>query len=341
MSITIRDVAREAGVSITTVSHALNGFPEVAQDTRRRVRETADRLGYIPNINGRNLASKYGYRIALLLPGMADRTRRDTTTFRRMQGVCAYCAEHEIEVSVYTGDPGQTAYSQFCKSHAVQGAILAEGCAEECLDDLMEMPVPFVAMDLECLTDKNCGVDIDQMAAAAELTEYLIDRGHTDILVLAGSRDRAEYVERIKGVMAAMDRAGHPLKRRDILYCGSSEDIKDERGREQAAYRRMKEYLAVEARGTCTAVMCLDDHLALGAGKAIREAGIQIPKELSLTGFGGSTLGEYTEPPLTTLKWDPYDCGYGAARLLHGRMLDQQVKADPVPYRIAVRGSVR
>ena len=342
MSITIKDVAREAGVSTATVSHALNGFPEVAEETRRRVRETADRLGYVPNINGRNLASKCGYRIALLLSGMADRNWRDTTTFRRMQGVCAYCAEHEIEVAVYAVDPGQLTYSQFCRSHAVQGAILMGGCAgEECLDDLMEMPVPFVAMDLECLTDKNCGISIDQMAAAAELTEYLIGRGHTDILVLAGSRESAECVERLRGVMAAMERAEHPLQHTDILYCGSAETVMDEMGREQAGYRRMQEYLAEEGAGTHTAVLCLDDFLALGAGKAIREAGIRIPQELSLTSFAATILGEYTDPPLTTMEWDPYDCGYGAAELLHGRMQNKPVKASPVPCRIVVRGSVR
>ena len=342
MKINIKDVAREAGVSITTVSHALNGYPEVAQETRNRVKETADRLGYFPNINGRNLARKGGYRMAMIISGILERNVRDTTTFREMQGVYAYCSDHDLEVAVYARDPEKITYSQFCRRYALEGAILSGRYTDSTeLEDLMKISIPFVAMDMECLTGQAEGITIDNAAAAAAITRYLQNHGHSKILLVTGSLDCAGQAERMMGVMAAMDQAEIPLQQEDILHCGNAEGEHDETRMEPSAYRSMKEYLDQNGAGRHTAILCLDDFLALGVRKAILEAGYRIPEDFSLTGFGGSILGEYIEPALTTVEWDPFDIGYAAAELLHGRMRNKMVDSTVIPYRIAARDSVK
>ena len=114
MAVTIRDVAREAGVSVATVSHALTGYTDISVKTRQKIQETARRLGYQPNVNGRNLASKKSNRIALIIPDLLKRERKDNITFRMIQGVYGYCSSHGLEVAVYAHDPEEMTYRQFC-----------------------------------------------------------------------------------------------------------------------------------------------------------------------------------------------------------------------------------
>lgn len=343
MAVTIRDVAREAGVSITTVSHALTGYPDVARKTREKIEEAAHRLGYQPNINGRNLASKRSNRIALIIADLLEREPRDHTTFRMIQGVYSYCSTHDLEVAVYAQDPKEMTYSQFCRCHAVEGALLSDMRAGDAdLADLMEMPIPFVAMNVEFL-EPGQNISIDNTAAAADMTRLLLKNGHRKILVAVGPQDSIEQADRMIGVLAAVEQAELSLQEEDILCCDPGEQAQlSPSGEEQQAYRKMKEYLSCYGAGRHTAVLCFGDYMALGVRKAIREAGYRIPEDFSLTGFGGSVIGEYMEPALTTVEWDPLDCGYAAAELLHRRM--QRTAAEqgsPVPYRIVDRDSVK
>ena len=104
----------------------------------------------------------------------------------------------------------------------------------------------------------------------------------------------------------------------------------------------MKEYLSHYGTGHHTAVLCFSDYLAFGIKRAIREAGYRIPEDFSLTGFGDSSIGEYMEPALTTVEWDPLDCGYAAAKLLHERMRQKKdTEKSFILYRIAGRDRKR
>lgn len=341
MAVTIRDVAREAGVSTATVSHALTGYPEISQKTKQKVLETVHRLGYQPNINGRNLASKKSNRIALIIPDLLKRERRDYTTFRMIQGVYSYCSNYNLEVAVYAHEPAQMTYSQFCQSHTVEGILISDMNIEDPdINELMEIPIPFVAMNTECLTPEQ-SIGIDNTAAAADMTRLLLKNGHCKILVVAGSQGSVEQADRMIGVLSAMEQEELSLQEEDLLdwVCEETEDpiARDE----QQAYRKMKEYLSHYGTGRHTAVLCFSDYMAFGVRKAIREAGYRIPEDFSLTGFGDSIIGEYMEPALTTVEWDPLDCGYAAAELLHKRMSQKKVtEKNFIPYLITVRDSV-
>ena len=341
MAVTIRDVAREAGVSVATVSHALTGYTDISAKTRQKIQETARRLGYQPNVNGRNLASKRSNRIALIIPDLLKRDRRDQTTFRMIQGVYSYCSSHSLEVAVYAHDPAEMTYSQFCQSHAVEGILISDMKTEDPnLQELMEIPIPFVAMNTECLPLKQ-SIGIDHTAAAADMARVLLKNGHRKILVAAGSRGSVEQADRMIGVLSAMDQANLPLQEEDLLDWTGGEAEDADTVDEQQAYRKMKEYLSRYGTGRHTAVLCFSDCMAFGVKKAIREAGYRIPEDFSLTGFGGSIIGEYMEPALTTVEWDPLDCGYAAAKLLHERMRQKKdAERNFIPYRIAVRDSV-
>lgn len=173
MAVTIRDVAREAGVSVATVSHALTGYTDISVKTRQKIQETARRLGYQPNVNGRNLASKKSNRIALIIPDLLKRERKDNITFRMIQGVYGYCSSHGLEVAVYAHDAEKMTYRQFCESHAVEGILISDMITEDQrLQELMEIPVPFVAMHSECLAPEQ-RIGMDNAAAAADMDVIL------------------------------------------------------------------------------------------------------------------------------------------------------------------------
>ena len=173
------------------------------------------------------------------------------------------------------------------------------------------------------------------------MTRLLLKNGHRKILVVAGSQGSVEQADRMIGVLSAMEQEELSLQEEDLLdwVCEETEDpiARDE----QQAYRKMKEYLSHYGTGRHTAVLCFSDYMAFGVRKAIREAGYRIPEDFSLTGFGDSIIGEYMEPALTTVEWDPLDCGYAAAELLHKRMSQKKVtEKNFIPYLITVRDSV-
>ncbi|MFR8017674.1 MAG: LacI family DNA-binding transcriptional regulator [Clostridiaceae bacterium] len=223
MAVTIRDVAREAGVSVATVSHALTGYTDISVKTRQKIQETARRLGYQPNVNGRNLASKKSNRIALIIPDLLKRERKDNITFRMIQGVYGYCSSHGLEVAVYAHDPEEMTYRQFCESHAVEGILISDLITEDQrLQELMEIPVPFVAMHSECLAPEQ-RIGMDNAAAAADMTRYLLKNGHRKILVAAGSEGSMEQADRMIGVLSAMGQENLSLCRKKISWTGDRE----------------------------------------------------------------------------------------------------------------------
>ena len=225
----------------------------------------------------------------------------------------------------------------------MEGILISDLITEDQrLQELMEIPVPFVAMHSECLAPEQ-RIGMDNAAAAADMTRYLLKNGHRKILVAAGSEGSMEQADRMIGVLSAMGQENLSLQEEDILDWGQGEAGEDATitGEEQQAYRKMKEYLSHYGTGHHTAVLCFSDYLAFGIKRAIREAGYRIPEDFSLTGFGDSSIGEYMEPALTTVEWDPLDCGYAAAKLLHERMRQKKdTEKSFIPYRIAGRDSV-
>ena len=152
-------------------------------------------------------------------------------------------------------------YRQFCESHAVEGILISDLITEDQrLQELMEIPVPFVAMHSECLAPEQ-RIGMDNAAAAADMTRYLLKN-----VVAAGSEGSMEQADRMIGVLSAMGQENLSLQEEDILDWGQGEAGEDATitGEEQQAYRKMKEYLSHYGTGHHTAVLCFSDYLAFG-----------------------------------------------------------------------------
>lgn len=334
---TIKDVARESKVSIGTVSRAFNGYQDISADTKARIFKVAGKLGYSPNVNAKSLSSKVSPNMGLIVSGFLDSDKRNGFVLSLLKGTYKFASEHEIEVALYTLDTElqkKKSYEQFCTEHSIYGAVLSGVSTDDpYFNELVRAGLPCVLIDAYIKGKGLCCVSIDNVKAAQEMTEYLLDHHHKKIVIVQGKKEAEVNNYRIAGIYAAFSRRGMELTREQILTCGF---------RETVAYEKVKEYITQHKTGGATAFMCLSDVMALGTLRAISELGYSVPEDFSVTGFDGIPIASYTTPTLTTIEQDMEEIGYKAAEVLQELRKDPSVsKSVYVPYRFIERNSVR
>lgn len=334
---TIRDVAKEAKVSIGTVSRAFNEYQDISSETKANVMKVARRLGYTPNVNAKSLSSKVSSNMGLIVSGFLDSDKRNGFVLSLLKGTYRFAFEHDLEVALYTLDAEQQkqkSYEQFCAEHSIFGAVLSGVATNDSyFGELVKAGMPCVLIDAYIRGEGLCCVSIDNVKAAEEMAEYLLDANHTKIVIVQGKKEAEVNNYRIAGIYAAFSRRGMELSRDQILTGEFRETI---------AYEQVKAYLEEHGKKGATAFMCLSDVMALGVLRAITESGYSVPEDFSVTGFDGIPISAYTTPTLTTIEQDMEEIGYKAAEVL------QELRKDPrenksvyVPYQFIERGSVK
>ena len=334
MRATIQDVAKMAGVTTGTVSRAFNNYQDIRPETRKRIREAAEELGYRPNISARNLAGKKVPNIGLIISGILEGDEKDIHTFQLLRGILAYTREKSLEMAMYATDSSmqtQESYTDFCMRHSIGGTILGGIRTDDSyFQELMRSGIPTVAIDFPVQTEKGGWISIDNRAAAAEAVQTLLTSGHRKIVVMSGIDSADVTLVRMQGVMDACRDAGYELPADRILQGQFSQE---------EAYSRMKAYLA-SCPEAPDAVFCLSDLMALGVMQALKEAGLRIPEDVSVIGFDGIYIGDLCQPPLATVQQDMCRMGREAARMLHGLMQDQGVGGHyMIPHQLKLKGS--
>lgn len=334
---TIRDVAREAGVSIGTVSRAFNEYQDINAETKAKVFEAARRLGYVPNVNAKSLSSKYSRNMGVIASGFMDSDRRVNFAMSILKGTYRYATEHQLEVALYTLDAEQQkqkSYEQFCTQHSLFGAVLSGVATDEVyFHQLVEAGVPCVIIDAYI---KGAGlgcVSIDNVKATEELVDYLVAAGHRDIVIVEGRHEAEVNNYRLAGIYAAFVKHKMELSK-DRIITGEF--------RETIAYNKVKQYLEEHGKNGATAFLCFSDVMAFGVMRAITDMGYSVPNDFSVTGFDGIPITGYTTPTLTTIEQDMEEIGYRAAELLQELAKNpEQTKSVYVPYKFIERKSVK
>jgi len=335
MAVSIQDVAKRAGVAIGTVSRAFNDYQDIRPETKERVFAAARELGYTPNISARNLSAKRPPNMGLIVSGLLEGNQKDNQTFLLFQGIMRYVTAHGMELALYATDSAEQrkkSYMDFCAQHSISGTILTGITTDDSyFEELMDSGIPTVAVDVP-ITNGNTGwVSIDNRAAACEAVEYLLGCGRRKLLIVGGKENAYVHTERMHGVLQAFESARIIARECDFLYGDFHEEV---------AYRRVRERLMSSA-GQPDAIFCFSDVMAVGAMRAVREAGLRIPEDVSIVGFDGLFLGEMTVPSLTTVAQDMRAMGFEAASLLHDLMEHREAESHRVlPHRLIVRGSV-
>jgi len=331
---TIKDVARQAGVSVTTVSRALNGHDDVNPETRRRIQEVADQLGYSPNIAARTLVSKRSRTLGLLLSALTRNSVKDNIVFEMLCGMNDRAAELEYDLVLFNTTPQkqrQKSYKALCKERGVDGVIMMGMRLDDpYLEEMLHASIPCVLIDIPIERKKNIGyVMTDNVQGAMEAVTHLIERGHRHIGMINGHAQAAVSIQRLDGYRQALGRHGIPFADRYVEDGGFSED-----GGKDAAYRLLTSCPEL------TAIFCASDLMALGALQAIRALGKRVPEDISIIGFDNIVAAQYCTPALTTVNQDKYQMGYIAAATLIDMLEGRQVpRYRKMPAELIVRAS--
>lgn len=324
--VTIHEVAKRAGVSISTVSNAINGQANVSEETRRRVLRAAQELNYVPNINARLMKTRKTNNLGLFLPGV--QTNYYTNLIRAMFAECSRGGYAQI-VHISKDWSSRKLTAAILSSNIDGAVILNEHLEESALPQLRDSGLPLVFFDKELARDKLSSVLPDNKAGIAQGVEYLVHTGHKTIGFLMGS-ENYDGRERTAVFHRAMEAMGLPVDPAMLLPGFFEED---------AAYLAVRGYLG-QGRRLPDAFFCGNDEMAYGCLRALREAGLRVPEEISVLGFDDDERAAACDPPLTTVRVALADMGRQAIRELirlqepaaAGRMVR-------IPASMVIRGS--
>lgn len=299
--VTVYDVAKASGLSIASVSRALNRQPGVSQSTAERIVRIADELGYQPNDVARSLVAKSTKTIALLLPDVANPFFPGL-----VKGVQAEADlhEHVLLLADGAGDRKRVASSMaVLRRKQVDGVIVVAGSLATDSDELF-IGIPAVFLDRR-VSGSGASVAVDNEGGAYEATRHLIDWGHRRIAHIAGPLDLEVSQLRLAGWRRACVEAGLSAGD-DLVVCGQ---FLEEGGHGAAA-----KIFAQPDRPT--AVFAANDLSAIGLLAYCAERGISVPGDVSVVGFDGIHLARYTTPKLTTMAQPIMELGRRAGELL-------------------------
>lgn len=327
---TLRDVAREAGVHVSTVSRVLNdqaAAGRITPDTEQRIREVARRLGYRRNAIARALRTGQTLVVGMVIPDIANLYQAGIT---RGAGDILSAGGFSLILASTDDDP-QHARSQVSGMLGVQADGLLYGVAredDEVLLSLVEEGIPVVLFNRTSETPGVSAVLPDDHAGTRLAVEHLLSLGHHEIVHVGGPEDVSSTVNRLGVFDVTLKSAGltgsHRFARRHI---------------EEEGYRVMTTLL--DEHPDTTAVFAANDRLALGAIDAIRDSGRTCPEDVSVVGFNDMPYVDRFSPPLTTIRISQYDLGSMAARLLMETIADPSRPAETrlAAPELVVRGS--
>jgi LacI family transcriptional regulator len=308
MSVTIKDVARKARVSVATVSRVLNGKGPVLETTRSRILSTIESLGYVPHGAARSLITRRTNTIGVLLPDIygeffSELIRGIDAAVRR--------AGFHLLVSSSHGDRGETGAVFRAMRGRVDGLIvLSPDLSVPALRASIPETLPVVLVNSPSDAAGPFDlINIDNYNGAFTMVKHLHSLGHERIAFLRGPSPNADAAERLRGYREAL-RALRIPHSDDLEFPGNF--------REDGGYRAGERIVRISA-GAPTAIFAANDAMAIGCLAALRDAGRAVPKDFALAGFDDIPIGSFTAPPLTSVRVSIAELGGSAAdRVLHG-----------------------
>ena len=304
--VSMKDIARECGCSVATVSKALNDYSDIGPATRQRVHEAAERLGYFPNSSARALKTNRTYNLGVLFVDEANSGLTHEFFAHVLENfkVTAESRGYDITFTSSKISTRRTSYLEHCKYRGVDGVVIA--CIDfydPAVQELIQSDLPVVTIDH--VFDNRIAVVSDNVQGMHDLTEYVISCGHRRIAFVHGAYSSVTR-SRLSSFYRTM--AAHNL------------EVPEEYVREAAyldahgAAKQTEALLDLPERPTC--ILYPDDMSCLGGLNMIRSRGLKVPQDISIAGYDGGRISEIVEPALTTLWQDTTSIGRLAAERL-------------------------
>jgi LacI family transcriptional regulator len=316
MAVTIRDVAEKLGLSIATVSRALDGYPDISQKTQARVQRTAQEMGYTPNRAARQLRRKKADAIGYILP--AD-TPRFTDTFYSefLVGLGDETALHPFDLLISIAPPGHQAeqqiYENWVQSHKVDGFVINRIRRNDWrCRYLVEQNIPLATLEYGGEDLDYPHIDVDNVGGMIALVASLAQRGFKKLVYIGGPEELVIESQRFEGFCRGLEQSGLPFYPALVLPGDLSSEM---------AYQSFKELRWWP--DPPDAIVCINDQTAIGVLHAARERGINVGTEVAITGFDGVQAAAYTDPPLTTLEMPVYEIARQLVQMLAAEITEE------------------
>lgn len=310
---TLREIAELANVSTTTVSKVVNGdFSKVSPETRKKIEKLVVERHYYPNRIAKGLVEQKSRIIGLLLPSISNPFYAEM-----VQGIINLCESAGYSTMLFNTDekPEREAnYINALVSYRTDGVMLIgnERSVEKNLELLSRHGIPYVVVDSHT-AKAEYSVTVNDYAGIYQMTTHLIRNGHSKIAFISGHGYVSnETNPRLEGYRKAMKDAGLPVNPQ-LVKMGAYEV--------QTGYEKSLELVYSDL--PFTAIVCANDLIAIGACRAMRKCGLQVPHDVSITGYDNIFVSDILDPPLSTVKPPVYDMGVAAASMMLKRIRKQ------------------
>ncbi len=333
-TVTIKDVAKKAGVSPSTVSRVISHSPKISQATSEKVLKYMKELGYYPNAIARSLASKKTGAIGVIMPTTSQDVLLNPFFPEALRGIANGASKAGYDLLLSTNaEKGEElqVIKNFIRGSKVDGIILMSSKVnDECIEYLCSLDFPFSLIGSPHGNGELINhVDNDNYMAAYELTRYLSNKGKRKIAMIAGNESLIFTQKRVEGYKKALSESNIPFKE-ELLFTGSFD--------EKTGY----EYGSIIAEMECRpdAVIVTDDLVAFAVVKIFESLNVDIPKDIAVASFNNSTLARYANTPITSVDVNAAELGRQSMGLLV-EAIEKGVRGNKIitPYTIFKRKS--
>jgi DNA-binding LacI/PurR family transcriptional regulator len=317
LPVTIKDIAKQAGVSHSTVSRALHGSPLISDETIERIRQIAVEMGYFPSAAARSLKTNRSRALGVIVSAIDDPFFSEI-----LQGIEEIAQErgYSLLMAASQRDPErEQAVVQDMRERHVDGLIICSGSFSASQQrKLLEFGIPIVVINNQAAEEYRYSIYHDDVDGSRQVTRHLIELRHQRIAYLGNSLSGRTTLDRLTGFRQEMDAAGLAIPAEYMHEIPG--------GRPEDGLVALNHFLNLPQRPT--ALFCFNDMLAIGVLNGLNMAGIRVPEDISVVGFDNIIFSAYTNPPLTTLDQPKHYIGAEAARLILG-LLDSLTGEEP------------
>ena len=312
MAVTIKELSARCGLSVSTVSKALNDYPDVSEETRQQVRAVANEMGYRANAIARSLKIGRTFNLGVLYSDDTESGFTHSYFSPVLQSFKQEAERRGYDITFITHNMGHSkmTYLEHCRYRNVDGVcIVCSHYDDSEVLQLVSSPLPLVTID-HVFNNKAC-IQSENRQGIEALTRYILSMGHRKVAFVYGAQDTVSDI-RLTSFLRTMNEAGLSVPD-DYLVASPYHDPASTR-------EATAQLLALADRPTC--ILMPDDFSALGGMDAIRAAGLRIPEDISIVGFDDLTFSSISYPPLTTLRVPKQEMGRAVVRRLRDILKD-------------------
>lgn len=330
---TIKDIAKICGVGVSTVSRAINNHPDINTETKEKIMNAIREYGYVPNDSARNLKRSDAKAIAVLVKGISNPFFSDM--IKIIESECKR-KHYSMELSHIEFDEDEVDVAQkVVKEKRLRGIIFLGGLFSHSEEKLKMLTVPFVFSTAAFIPENiskslYSNIGVDDRKESARMVDYLIGLGHTKIAIIVPEANKESIGRlRLDGYYDAMQAHGVAVNPRLVCQADYDEISHFSMKNGYAAAKKL-----LESQERFTALYAVSDTLAIGASRALTEAGYKVPEDISLAGYDGIDMADYITPSLTTMRQPVEEMARDTVKLLFniisGKTQHQHITFDAV-----------